>query len=88
MANKESNSVLVADWNSQGMSGPVFQGTQVPFDTLLDYFKQGKTMGDFLAAFPAVTKEQVLAALEYTMESVNLRQPQFTHFRRRLKHFA
>lgn len=47
------------------MSGtPVFAGTRVPVQTLLDYLKAGESINDFLDGFPTVTKEQVIALLE------------------------
>ncbi|MEL6552572.1 MAG: DUF433 domain-containing protein [Cyanobacteria bacterium J06621_11] len=47
------------------MSGtPVFAGTRVPIQTLLDYLKAGDSIDDFLDGFPTVTKEQVLGLLE------------------------
>ena len=47
------------------MSGtPVFSGTRVPIQTLLDYLKAGDSIDDFLEGFPTVTKEQVLGLLE------------------------
>ena len=47
------------------MSGvPVFAGTRVPVQTLLDYLQGGESIDDFLAGFPSVTRSQVLAFLE------------------------
>jgi uncharacterized protein (DUF433 family) len=47
------------------MSGtPVFAGTRVPVQTLIDYLKAGETIDDFLDGFPTVTREQVIALLE------------------------
>ncbi len=43
---------------------PVFSGTRVPVQTLLDYLEAGDTIDDFLAGFPAVTRAQVVAFLE------------------------
>ena len=43
---------------------PVFAGTRVPIQTLLDYLKAGESIDDFLDGFPTVTKEQVVALLE------------------------
>ncbi|NER20266.1 MAG: DUF433 domain-containing protein [Symploca sp. SIO1B1] len=49
------------------MSGtPVFAGTRVPVQTLLDYLKAGESINDFLDGFPTVTREQVIAFLEET----------------------
>ena len=43
---------------------PVFPGTRVPVQTLLDYLEAGDTIEDFLEGFPTVTREQVVAFLE------------------------
>jgi uncharacterized protein (DUF433 family) len=43
---------------------PVFAGTRVPVQTLLDYLKGGETIDDFLEGFPTVSREQVIAFLE------------------------
>jgi uncharacterized protein (DUF433 family) len=47
------------------MSGaPVFYGTRVPVQTLLDYLEAGESIDDFLEGFPSVTRQQVIAFLE------------------------
>ena len=47
------------------MSGtPVFAGTRVPVQALIDYLEGGETIDDFVAGFPTVDREQVLAFLE------------------------
>jgi len=43
---------------------PVFSGTRVPIQTLLDYLEAGETIDAFLEGFPTVTREQVIAFLE------------------------
>lgn len=43
---------------------PVFTGTRVPVQTLLDYLKAGESIDDFLDGFPTVSREQVIALLE------------------------
>ena len=43
---------------------PVFCGTRVPVQTLRDYLEAGESIDDFLAGFPSVTREQVIAFLE------------------------
>jgi uncharacterized protein (DUF433 family) len=35
---------------------PVFAGTRVPVQTLLDYLKAGEFIDDFLDGFPTVTR--------------------------------
>jgi uncharacterized protein (DUF433 family) len=43
---------------------PVFAGTRVPVETLLDYLKAGESIDDFLDGFPTVNRAQVVAFLE------------------------
>lgn len=49
---------------------PVFAGTRVPAQTLLDYIKGGESIDDFLEGFPTVTKDQVIAFLEEAEEQI------------------
>jgi len=49
---------------------PVFVGTRVPFQTLLDYLEAGDPLDEFLDDFPTVTREQVIAALEQAKEAL------------------
>jgi uncharacterized protein (DUF433 family) len=41
---------------------PVFRGTRVPFQALLDYIEGGETIEAFLDQFPMVTREMAVAA--------------------------
>jgi uncharacterized protein (DUF433 family) len=43
---------------------PVFTGTRLPVQTLIDYLEGGETIDDFLEGFPTVGREQVVAFLE------------------------
>lgn len=43
---------------------PVFAGTRVPVQALIDYLEGGETIDDFVAGFPTVKREQVVAFLE------------------------
>ena len=43
---------------------PVFCGTRVPVQTLLDYLEAGDSIDEFLAGFPSVTRGQVIEFLE------------------------
>lgn len=53
------------------MSGaPVFAGTRVPVQTLVDYLEAGDTINDFLDGFPSVTRQQVIAFLEEAKDRV------------------
>ena len=58
-----SDSVIVQD--PEIHSGePVFRGTRVPFQTLLDYLEGGETLDEFLEQYPGVSRENAIAALE------------------------
>jgi len=43
---------------------PVFAGTRVPLQNLIDYLEGGESVEDFLEAFPTVTREQAIAVIE------------------------
>jgi len=43
---------------------PVFVGTRVPLQNLMDYLEAGQTVEDFLDAFPTVSREQALTVIE------------------------
>ncbi len=49
---------------------PVFVGTRVPFQTLLDYREAGDPLGEFLDDFPSVSREQAVAALEQAKDAL------------------
>lgn len=49
---------------------PVFAGTRVPLRNLFDYLEAGDSLEIFLDAFPDVTREQAVAALELAREAV------------------
>jgi uncharacterized protein (DUF433 family) len=43
---------------------PVFCGTRVPVQTLLDHLQAGETIDSFLEGFPTVSRKQVIAFLD------------------------
>lgn len=43
---------------------PVFAGTRVPVQTLLDYLEAGRPLDEFLDDFPTVSREQAIRLLE------------------------
>ncbi len=56
---------LVISCDPEVMGGtPVFAGTRVPIQTLMDYLEAGESIDEFLAGFPSVTREQVIQFLE------------------------
>ncbi len=52
---------------------PVFVGTRVPFRNLIDYLERNHSLEEFLDAFPTVSREQAVAALEVAHEAVSTR---------------
>ena len=59
----KSESVIVQ--NPEVLGGePVFRGTRVPFQALLDYLEGGDTLDQFLEQFPGVSRKDAVAALE------------------------
>jgi uncharacterized protein (DUF433 family) len=49
---------------------PVFCGTRVPVQTLLDYLEAGDSIDEFLEGFPTVTREQVITFLEQAKDKL------------------
>jgi uncharacterized protein (DUF433 family) len=49
---------------------PVFPGTRVPVQALLDYLEGGETIDDFLEGFPSVTRNQAIAFLQEAKDCV------------------
>ena len=43
---------------------PVFVGTRVPVQTLMDYLEEGSSLNEFLDHFPSVKREQAISVLE------------------------
>lgn len=54
---------------------PVFAGTRVPAQTLIDYLEAGDSIDTFLAHFPTVRREQVIEVLEATKAQLLSAQP-------------
>lgn len=49
---------------------PVFVGTRVSLQNLIDYLAAGDSLEKFLDAFPSVSREQAVAALELAGEAL------------------
>ncbi len=49
---------------------PVFKGTHVLAQTLIEYLEAGDSIDDFLEGFPSVSREQVIDFLEETKARV------------------
>jgi uncharacterized protein (DUF433 family) len=62
---KSMSQVKIVTVSPDVMSGtPVFCGTRVPVQNLVDYLKAGDSIDEFLEGFPTVTREQVIAFLD------------------------
>lgn len=56
---------LIVHSDPEIVSGtPVFVGTRVPAQALLDYLEGGETIEEFLDDFPSVSREQAVAFLK------------------------
>lgn len=53
---------------------PVFAGTRVPVQTLLDYLEDDQSLQEFLDDFPTVERDQAIAVLEQ-LKRILLTQP-------------
>jgi uncharacterized protein (DUF433 family) len=49
---------------------PVFVGTRVPVQNLLDYLRGGDTLEDFLVDFPSVRRDQAESALDLARKTL------------------
>lgn len=58
-----TDSVIVKDPEILG-GMPVFRGTRVPVQNLIDYLATGETIDTFLDDFPTVTRQQVIQFLQ------------------------
>lgn len=64
-----AQNVIVKDPEILGGT-PVFRGTRVPFQALLDYLEGGETLDEFLDDFPTVSRDAAISALEYAKSVV------------------
>ena len=49
---------------------PVFTGTRVPVQALIDYIEAGDSVNDFFHDFPSVSRKQITGILEYVKQKV------------------
>jgi uncharacterized protein (DUF433 family) len=74
MASDSLKGVVHSDPETMGGT-PVFVGTRVPVQNLIDYLEGGESIEDFLDAFPSVKRDQVIAVIEAAklkvLESLN-----------------
>jgi uncharacterized protein (DUF433 family) len=59
--------IIVSDPDILGGT-PVFSGTRVPFQNLIDCLEAGDSIDLFLYDFPTVSRNQVIAVLEVARE--------------------
>jgi uncharacterized protein (DUF433 family) len=65
--------VDVVSRRSDVMSGtPVFAGTRVPVQNLIDYLEGGETLDQFLDDFPSVRREQAIQFLDLAGDCVRI----------------
>ena len=69
MNSRMSQSVICRDPEVMGGT-PVFCGTRVPVQTLIEYLEAGDSIDEFLEGFPTVTRAQVIAFLEEAKEKL------------------
>ena len=49
---------------------PVFRGTRVPVQTLVDYILDGETLETFLLSFPTVRRDDAVRLLKHFNETL------------------
>ena len=49
---------------------PVFAGTRVPVQSLIDYLEAGHPLDHFLEEFPSVTRDHAVAVLELAKQAL------------------
>lgn len=65
------SSCAVVERSPEKVSGAwVFRGTRIPVRALFENLEGGATVDQFLAWFQGVSREQVLAVLEFAEESL------------------
>jgi uncharacterized protein (DUF433 family) len=65
----DTESVIQSDPEIMGGT-PVFVGTRVPFQTLLDYLEASQPLAEFLEDFPTASRDQAVASLEQAKEAL------------------
>lgn len=68
---RKSSSCSAVERDREKASGSwIFRNTRVPVIALIENLEGGAALDDFLQWFPGVTREQVEAVLEYTIQSL------------------
>ncbi len=56
----------VINWDPDILGGtPIFAGTRVPVQTLIDYLKAGDSLDDFLEGFPSVSRFEIVTVTDH-----------------------
>jgi len=63
MNQQEFKGIIHCDPEIMG-GAPVFVGTRVPLQNLIDSLEGGESVEEFLEAFPTVRREQVITVIE------------------------
>ena len=63
MTMKDLNGIVHSDPEIMGGT-PVFVGTRVPLQNLIDALEGGESIEDFLDGFPSVKRSQAIAVIE------------------------
>jgi len=67
----EWSTCAAVERNPAKVSGAwIFRGTRVPVTALFENLEAGASIDDFLSWFPGVTKEQIEAVLEHTIQTL------------------
>ena len=69
MNKTEFSTVIQRDPEIMGGT-PVFTGTRVPIQNLVDYLEGGETIDEFLVGFPTVKRQQVIDFIEAAKEKL------------------
>lgn len=69
MAESRSQNLIVRDQETLG-GIPVFAGTRVPIQTLIEYLERGFPLEEFLDDFPTVSIEQALSVLQIAKQAL------------------
>lgn len=65
------NQCPVLEYSPDKVSGAwLFQGTRVPVKALFENLEDGATINQFLEWFPGVSRNQVVAVLEFAEQSL------------------
>ncbi|MFM2295854.1 MAG: hypothetical protein RLZZ350_2267 [Verrucomicrobiota bacterium] len=57
---------------------PVIRGRRYPVESLLEYLAAGDSLEDLVAEFPDLTREDLLACLEFAAQSLKVKSQHLT----------